>query len=81
MFVISTEDREDGGDDCCRYHQTLRQRAHPVKVDEKCNFNDSVDGPHGKVGHQDNPVDRQQIRRELTYQPWLALIFHGILNF
>ena len=58
MFVISTEDREDGGDDRCRYHQTLRQRSHPVKVNEKCYLNDSVDGPQGEVGHQDNP--RQQ---------------------
>ena len=63
--VSSTEDREDGGDDRCRYHQTLRQRAHPVKVDEKCNFNESVDRPHGKVGHEANP--RQPTDEEKNY--------------
>ena len=50
-----TENREDGGEDRCGGYQTVRQRAHQLKVDEKCDFNDSVGRPQGKVGHESNP--------------------------
>ena len=60
MILRFTEDREAGGQDGGGGHPILRHSVHPVKVDEKYNFYDSVSGPHGEVCHEGNP--RQKIK-------------------
>ena len=36
-------------------YKEFRERVHPGKVDEKYNFDDSVDRPQSKVRHESDP--------------------------
>ena len=66
MNLSLTKDRDNGGEDRCGDDQTLRQSVHPVKVDEKCYFNDSVGRPHGKVGHESNPRQKTKTKAPMS---------------
>ena len=74
--LISTEDRGEGGEDRGGGQQTLRQRVHPVKVDEKYNLDDPVDGPHGKVGDEGHPLPVMSQDHHWVGQPFVLQHSH-----